>query len=206
MDNIKLYYFDLRGKGEFIRLLLRAAGQKFDDVIVPRSSWGPEGKAETPYGQVPYIVYKGRKYGQSVAIGQFFARKLGFYGKTDEDALKVDEAVLLCEDLRTPHLRDWFISKDPVKKAELSHKLRDELFPRYFGYFEELLVDNGATGFFAGNSLTLADFVIYDVLDTALGIDPECLGPFPSLRKLRSNVEAVPAIRDYLAQRPKSVI
>lgn len=45
MDNIKLYYFDLRGKGEFIRLLLRAAGQKFDDVIVPRSSWGPEGKA-----------------------------------------------------------------------------------------------------------------------------------------------------------------
>ena len=30
-----------------------------------------------PYGQVPYIVYKGKKYGQSIAIASFFARKLG---------------------------------------------------------------------------------------------------------------------------------
>lgn len=45
MENIKLHYFDTRGKGEFIRLLLHAAGQKFEDVIVPLSSWGPEGKA-----------------------------------------------------------------------------------------------------------------------------------------------------------------
>ena len=32
---------------------------------------------EAPYGQVPYIVYKGKKYGQSIAIATFIARKLG---------------------------------------------------------------------------------------------------------------------------------
>ena len=32
---------------------------------------------EAPYGQVPYMIYKGKKYGQSIAIASFFARKLG---------------------------------------------------------------------------------------------------------------------------------
>lgn len=30
-----------------------------------------------PYGQVPYMIYKGKKYGQSIPIATFIARKLG---------------------------------------------------------------------------------------------------------------------------------
>ena len=36
----------------------------------------------TPYGQVPYLIYKGKKYGQSIAIGSFFGRKLGEFAHT----------------------------------------------------------------------------------------------------------------------------
>jgi len=45
MADIQLFYFDVRARGEPIRLLLHAAGQTFDDVRIPRASWGQEDKA-----------------------------------------------------------------------------------------------------------------------------------------------------------------
>ena len=44
MENIKFYYFDTRARGELIRLLLHAGGQKFEDIIIPTATWGPEVK------------------------------------------------------------------------------------------------------------------------------------------------------------------
>ena len=37
----KLTYFDLRGRAEVVRLLLAAAGQKFEDERVEGKQWGP---------------------------------------------------------------------------------------------------------------------------------------------------------------------
>lgn len=45
MSDIKLVYFDVRGRGEAIRLVLHAAGQQFDDVRVAPETWGQELKA-----------------------------------------------------------------------------------------------------------------------------------------------------------------
>jgi hypothetical protein len=33
--------------------------------------------SDAPYGQLPYIVYNGKKYAQALAIGSFLARKFG---------------------------------------------------------------------------------------------------------------------------------
>ena len=33
--------------------------------------------------------------------------------------------------------------------------MKDETFPRYLGYFEALLADNGGTGFFVGDSVSI---------------------------------------------------
>ena len=51
---------------------------------------------------------------------------------------------------------------------------------------------------------SLADIMIYDALDTVLGVVPEAVDAFPCLQKLRRNVEAMPALKEYLATRPKS--
>ena len=32
---------------------------------------------DAPYGQLPYVIYNGKKYGQSVALASFFAREFG---------------------------------------------------------------------------------------------------------------------------------
>lgn len=38
-----------------------------------------------------------------------------------------------------------------AKKAMI---LKDETFPKFLGYFESLLIDNGSTGFFVGNTVS----------------------------------------------------
>ncbi|XP_076447565.1 glutathione S-transferase 3-like isoform X2 [Babylonia areolata] len=205
MADIKLFYFNARARGEIIRMVLVAAGQKFEDVRIQIDKWDAEAKKETPYGQLPYVIYQGRKHGQSKAIAAYFARKFGFYGTTDEDALKIDEVIHLGEDLRVPHCRNWVLEKDADKKEEFKQKWID-MFPRYLGYFEALLAENGDKGLFVGSSVTMADMYLYDVLETMLSLSPEALKSFPLLQKLVQNVKVFPALKDYLASRPKSIM
>lgn len=206
MEDIKLFYFDIRGRGEFIRMVLTAGGVNFEDVRITFADWknDPSHKKETPYGQIPYVIYKGKKYGQSIPITSFFAKKLGFLGKTEEDALRQEEVMNLVEDLRVPYIRDWILSSDEDEKAELVQKMKTELFPRFLDYFEALLKDNGDQGFFVGNSVMAADMYLYDFLETVLGIDEDALKNFPLLQKLVSNVNTFPALKDYFANRPKT--
>jgi glutathione S-transferase len=71
MVHYRLTYFNLRGRGEPIRLLLHAAGQEFEDVRVEGEKW-PELKPKSPLGQMPFLdVIDGNKVvtiGQSVTI------------------------------------------------------------------------------------------------------------------------------------------
>lgn len=93
MVEYKLHYFDLRGLGELARLVFAAAGQKFEDVRIPRDKW-PEWKAKSPFGQAPYLeVIDGSNsftLSQSKAIARYLARKFGLAGKTEEESAIID--------------------------------------------------------------------------------------------------------------------
>ena len=56
MAEVQLYYFPIRGKAEFIRLLFKAAGQPFEDNTVPRESWGPSSEAKKCKKFISFLI------------------------------------------------------------------------------------------------------------------------------------------------------
>jgi hypothetical protein len=47
----------------------------------------------------------------------------------------------------------------------------------------------------------LADFAAYDIIETALKTNADCLKSCPEIEKMRKNVKADPKIKEYLAKR-----
>ena len=70
----KLNYFNIRGRGEVIRLVFAAAGQKYEDNRIEFANW-PEYKPKTPFGALPVLeIHDGSKVtnlAQSITIGNY---------------------------------------------------------------------------------------------------------------------------------------
>ena len=68
----KLTYFNIRGRGEFLRYMFAYAGQNYIDDRVEQADW-PKLKPTVPFGQIPILEIKqGSKVdiiAQSSAIG-----------------------------------------------------------------------------------------------------------------------------------------
>eukprot|EP00916_Digyalum_oweni_P024081 GHVL01039849.1.p1 GENE.GHVL01039849.1~~GHVL01039849.1.p1 ORF type:complete len:206 (+),score=9.40 GHVL01039849.1:384-1001(+) len=200
MPDIKVFYFDARGRAEIIRLVLSLAGQDFDDVRFSREEW-PKYKEVAPFGQAPFAEYKGKKYGQSGAIASFFADEFSLYGKTNLDHVRIDEVIGLSNDLLQLRMKVHF-EQDETKKAELDTKLIEEDLPKYFGYFQRLLQENSPNGVFVGRELTLADLYVYDQMFQLNKIrNYDAAEQFADLKALKDRVESNPRLKTYLANR-----
>ncbi|XP_059143179.1 glutathione S-transferase 3-like [Physella acuta] len=196
--NIKIIYFDARGRAELCRLMLEAAGRKYDDVRHTRESW-PTEKPNTPFGQMPVLEVDGQRFAQSVAMANYIARLCGFYGKTNLDGLKIDQVVQCVQDFLQAGVKSFYES-DETKKAEALKNLQEVEVPKYLNIFEKLLKENG-TGYFVGNSLTLADFSVYDLLYSFTIRKILTLEAHPLLQALYSKIEGHEMIKEYLAKR-----
>jgi glutathione S-transferase len=181
-STFKLTYFDLNGRAEIIRLTLAWVGKEYEDYRVPRPQW-PALKPNTPFGQVPYVEFDGKVFAQSLAIVQYLAREFNLYGKTNLDGLKIDQFTQLVQDFF-----QWgsktYREQDPVKKAELSKSVKEEVAPRFLANAEKLLNANNGRHF-VGDAVTLADLFAYDVATGFLKPYTEgALDGFPSFKAL----------------------
>lgn len=199
--DIKFVYFDARARGEPIRLTLTAAGKPFEDVRYGMEKYA-EAVGGSPYGVLPYIVYKGKMFGESKAIASFVARECGMAGKTSVDTLRVDEVYCLVVGLLEA-LSKIKYEADTAKQAEMAKKLNEDALPKTLGFFEKLLKENGSSGFFVGSALTLADLAVYDIYDSLLVQNSKILEKYPEATKLRKNVEGDAKIKAYLGSRKK---
>jgi hypothetical protein len=70
----KLTYFDIRGRGEFIRWILAVASQPYTDNRINMNDWQAL-KPKTPFGQLPVLEFLDKdgnfvELAQSLAIGK----------------------------------------------------------------------------------------------------------------------------------------
>jgi glutathione S-transferase len=203
MSTYKLYYFNIRGRGEVARLIFAAAGQKFEDVRIEFDQW-PTLKPQMPLGQLPVLEFNGIQLPQSITIARFLAKQFQLAGKDEFDRAKVDAVVDTIVDLMMefiPTRRE----EDQTKKQELIKKFFAETLPKYLKNLEVLskLYGNGGR-FFVGNNLTWADLLFYDMSETLLQSDGSCLENYPWLKQNRAEVEKQPRINHYLKNRPKT--
>lgn len=74
MVQYKLYYFNLKGRAEIVRLVFAAAGQDYEDIRFERDQWS-EYKDKSPLGQCPFIEVcdDGKVFtlSQSVSIARY---------------------------------------------------------------------------------------------------------------------------------------
>lgn len=117
--------------------------------------------------------------------------------------MRVEEAYYLYEDALNklvPTLRE----QDVNKRLEQRREYVKNDIPLWWGFAEKLLAQNG-TGYFVGNSITVADLAWYNGLKwhisgTLDGVPTNIIDGFPNLKKLHSLVDNHPKVRTWNAK------
>jgi glutathione S-transferase len=183
-------------------MILAAAGVAFEDIRIEWSQW-PALKSSTPFNQLPMLEVDGVKISQSKTIARYLAVKFGFAGKDDLERAQADMIVDAVDDICYDVGSAYFVP-DAGSKAELMDKLTNEKIPYFFTRLEMLLKENqGGDCYFVGDSMTWADIVFADlcVWLASLGFTI-ALEHFPKLAALKTRVESVPGIAEWIKKRP----
>lgn len=196
MPSYKLTYFNGRGLAETSRLIFALVGQEYEDIRVPKDKW-PEIKPNTPFGMVPILEVDGKKYTQSFAIAMYLGRKFGLYPSDPEEAFKVDEIIFLIQDNLKAALKVRYAK--PEEKEELMKEYKEVQSPKFNGFYERMLKENG-TGYFVGDKITIADLAIYDFLTRF----PDLIPDGSLLKAHWDRIGSLDKIKAWVEKRPKT--
>ena len=160
---LRLIYPDIPfWRAETSRLALFIGGIEFEDLRPSREEIAKMKTDVTfPFGQFPVLQVDGKTIAQTGAIARFCGKLSGLYPSKDEfAAAKVDEVIDLATDI-TNQMRPALREKDPKLRIEMRRELSKTILPRWLGFLEKLLQDNGDTGFFVGHSISVADLAVW---------------------------------------------
>jgi len=210
----ELYYWPgIQGRGEYVRLALEEAGA--DYVEVARGAGGTEammnmmeqGRAR-PFAP-PFLKAGKLLIGQTANILLYLGPRHGLAPKTEAGKLWVHQLQLTIADLvlevhDTHHpLGPSLYYEDqrpPARKR--SEEFWKQRVPKYLGYFEKLLKDNGGA-FITGRRITYVDLSLFQIVEGLRYAFPKRMKAFegksPGLVELRDRVAARPKIKAYLA-------
>merc|ERR1711993_18382 len=208
MPAIKIYYFYfLFWRAEVSRLALHLGNVPFENVKVTfaeRDALKEAGKA--PLGAFPTMEVDGKIVCQTGAIARYCGKLGGFYPKDDDfAAAKIDEIIDTATDITLAVGATMGIKDDQEKLAARAELCSGKL-AKYLEALEKFLVQNGSTGFYVGNKMTIADLAIWrlmgwlngGVLD---GIPKEILDPYKQVNGHFKSMEANPQIRAYMKEK-----
>jgi len=201
---LKMTYFDGRGRGEILRLIMAKGGVKHDDVRLTFEQW-PEFKGKTPFGGMPVLEINGKMYGQGLALAIFLARENKLYGSNNLENLMIDQILMCREDVLVPEAKIKF-EKDADKQAELIKEMVANTYPKFFGFFDTVIKDNTSkSGWTVGKKISMADLVIYDVTEWIFAMkQEEMTSAYPNIAALRAKVANTSGIKEYLANRKET--
>jgi len=211
----ELYYWpSIQGRGEYVRLALEDAGANYADVA--RSDRGMaamsrmmEARGGMPPFAPPFLKAGQLVIGQTANILLYLGSRHGLAPKAEAGRLWVHQLQLTVADLvlevhDTHHpLGPSLYYEDqraPAKKR--TDEFWKERVPKYLGYFERLLKNNGGS-YLTGRRLTYADLSLFQIVEGLRYAFPKRMKAFerriPGLIDLHDRVAVRPNIKPYLA-------
>lgn len=168
----KLYYFDIKGRAEAIRLALHIGGIEFEDVRLDQASFAQmKGQGMFAFGQLPVLEVDGKRMSQSMAILGW----AGHYAKLNPGGSdvwregKIWEIVNALQDCMGC-IATSIKETDTTKRTQMRENLSKTELPQCFTNLERLLETNkremGGNGdWCCGNSMTTADLMLFCMHD-----------------------------------------
>ncbi|CAM9704958.1 unnamed protein product [Laminaria digitata] len=146
----------------------------------------------------------GTDYTQSIALLRYAGKLAGLYPEDLLAALKVDEIVLMAEDV---FINIFFTvqEKDEAKKLELCKVLIAGKIKNLLEDIARKVSSNTSSAFSVGDSLSIADLQIHAVIATVeagflTGIPPTMVEDIaPSLKALDNAIMEHPKVKAYYA-------
>lgn len=190
----KLHYTRSRGRAETTRWMLAVNQIPFENILIdtPEKLAALRATGKLPFDQMPLLEIDGQNLSQSSAMIRYLARRGGFYGDTDTDALWCDLIAGAVTDFSETGLKAMFQPTDEIAISE-----QQATFDKFAPCFEARLGENG-TGFCAGNRLSFADVILAEALSSYLEWIPDILESTPLLKSLNEIVLSQPGINTYL--------
>nr|XP_054760579.1 glutathione S-transferase alpha-4-like isoform X2 [Lytechinus pictus] len=180
-SNIRLTYSATRGLAEPIPLALVISGIEYtDNYLRTRDDMVKlvEG-GNLMFKQVPLLEIDGLNLIGSEAILRYVCRKGGLDGKTDEEKVKIDMLSMGAKDMVFHNVIYSRFHEILISKEKAEEDIRTaikECKNRYLPVFEKVLSES-KSGFFVGESLTMADIMLFDALS--------CVNEIPEFKEIR---------------------
>lgn len=212
-----LYYWPgIQGRGEFVRLVLEAAGADYRDMArldIPgggiagmmammKAGWG----GARPFAP-PFLVHGDLMLSQTAVIAAHLGETLGL---APEDpaarlfarsiAATTADIVSEAHEVHHPVGTGLYYEDQKPEALRRAEGFRAERMPKYLGWYEHLI---DASGFLAGGQLSYVDIGLFQLVEGLRYAFPGRMAAieadYPRVVALAATVAALPNIAAYLA-------
>src|SRR5688500_13629445 len=198
-----LTYFDIRGRGEVIRLILEETATPYRERRIREQDWAAT-KPTMPFGQMPLYEEGNVVIVHSHAIYRYLARKHGLYGRDESERIRCDIVEETFVDAQNA-LGGFFWNP---RFSELRDEFERDKLPQLLSQLERLLARNEqGRGFWVGRALSYVDFCAWHFLDNTRAFSQRTLETFELLCAFKQRLQARPWIAADLAseRRPRTL-
>mmetsp|Transcript_100606 Transcript_100606/g.189739 ORF Transcript_100606/g.189739 Transcript_100606/m.189739 type:complete len:246 (-) Transcript_100606:87-824(-) len=205
---LTIWYLDHHfWRAECMRIPLFMRGIPFEDS---RCGWEQmHASGMLHFGTCPALEVDGRSINQTHAAAAYVGKLTGMYPSDPWLAAKVDEVFAGLTDA-TELVTGTMGIRDPNRKIQVRQQLTapDGRLTMFLTGIEGVLMQNGANGFVAGDTVTVADFALWRAvgwLSSGIidGISPDYISVmFPTLWKLHCMIDTMPEVQSYKQRHP----
>ncbi|HSN72074.1 MAG TPA: glutathione S-transferase, partial [Steroidobacteraceae bacterium] len=208
------------GRGEFIRLALEEGGADYVDVGRERGrgrgvqaivKWLEDRKLDHPPFAPPFLKAGRLVVGQTANILAYLGPRLGLVPKSEATRLWAQQLQLTIadfvdeiHDVHHPIAASLYYHEQKKESRRRSAHLREERVPKFLGYFERVLAQNGSRHSFSiGRRVSYVDLSLFQLVAGLTYAFPNTMAAaprtWPRLHALHDRIAERPRIAAYLA-------